>query len=127
MANDITIQIQEILNKNEIENLKRAISHRKCLNISNMFLTYIFHTVQTAGIITTTVAAGYGIKELVWIGVGLNCLATLINVFEHTNNNISSRLLTDIKDIHDGKFIGESNAVDPDIDNKTENKNKNEM
>jgi hypothetical protein len=118
MATDITIQIQEMLNKNELEDLERAISYRKCLNITNMSLTYLFHLAQTAGILTTTIAAGYGIKELVWIGVGMNCLATFINVCEHTNNNISARLLGDIKAMKAGTFIGESNMVEPDEDNK---------
>ena len=83
-----------------------------------MYLGYIFHIAQTAGVLTTTIAAGYSIKELVWIGVGINCFASLINIFEQTNNNISARLLEDIKAIKSGTYVDEGIIIDPDQDNK---------
>lgn len=77
-----------------------------------MVLIYLFHIVQSAGILTTTIAAGYDMKSLVWIGVGLNILASLINVFEKTNNSISKALLKDIQAIKDGTFLDEGTTVE---------------
>jgi hypothetical protein len=114
LSDDIKVEIKKILNEHELQTLKDSIKKRKKLNCVNTFLIYNFHIAQTLGILITTIAAGYNIKLLVWIGVGMNCLATLINVFEQTNNNISSKLLNDIKAMTNGTFIGESNLVDPE-------------
>jgi len=71
----------------------------KCLNVSNTILIYIFHVVQTSGILITTIAAGYDIKALVWVGAGINALASLIKIFETTNNSLLKKLMVDIKKI----------------------------
>jgi hypothetical protein len=83
-------------------------------------LIYFFHLVQSAGILTTTLAAGYDLKYLVWVGVSLNAAATLINIFEKTNNSISNKLLENITEIKNGNYLDESNLVDPadDIESK---------
>ena len=74
----INDKINEIFNGNIINDLKHAISKRKCLNKTNNIFIYIFHIIQTMGILTTTVAAGYNLKALVWVGAGLNALAKFI-------------------------------------------------
>jgi hypothetical protein len=51
-------------------------------------------------------------KELIWVGVGFNILATLVNVFEKTNNSISKNLLKDIESIKAGTFTDEGNFVE---------------
>ena len=51
-------------------------------------------------------------KELIWVGVGLNVGASLLNVFEKTNNGISKHLLKDIKSIREGTYVDESECVD---------------
>jgi hypothetical protein len=51
-------------------------------------------------------------KILVWVGVGFNILASLINVFEKTNNGISKHLLKDINAIKDGTYIDEGTMVE---------------
>ena len=120
MSRDISIEIKKLLEDNKIDDLKRFLAKRKCLNTCNMCLLYLFHTVQSAGILTTTIAAGYDMKELVWVGVGLNILASLINIFEHNNNSMSKRLLKDIEAIRDDKYVDEGAIVDPEKDNKSE-------
>ena len=77
-----------------------------------MALVYLFHVVQAAGILTTTIAAGYDMKQLIWVGVGFNVFATLLNVFEKTNNSISKHLLKDIQAIKDGTFVDEGTSVE---------------
>ena len=112
MSDQITLEIKNILDSNKIEDLKRFINLRQKLNVTNMTFNYLFHTVQTAGVFITTYAAGYNIKELVWIGIGLNLIASLINVFEKTNNSLSNKLLLDIQKIKEGSYVDESQFVD---------------
>jgi GTP:adenosylcobinamide-phosphate guanylyltransferase len=78
-------------------------------------LIYLFHIVQSAGILTTTVAAGYNFREIIWVGVGLNILASIINAFEKTNSSISKSLLKDINAIRDGTYVDESNIEMPEM------------
>jgi len=115
MSSAVSVEIQSILEKNKLEDLKEFINKRKCLNSCNMALIYLFHIVQSAGILTTTVAAGYEMKEIIWVGVGLNILASIINAFEKTNSSISKGLLKDIQAIRDGTFVDESNIEMPDM------------
>jgi hypothetical protein len=61
-------------------------------------------------------------KELIWVGVGLNVGASLLNVFEKTNNGISKHLLKDIKSIREGTYVDESECVDEKRDKDKEEK-----
>jgi len=122
----VSIQIKKVFQENVLSDLKRFMEKRQCLNQTNMVLIYLFHIVQSAGILTTTIATGYNIREYIWIGVGLNVLASLINAFEQTNNNISKKLLQDIQSIKDGKYVDEGIAVESKKSSKkTSNTNVN--
>lgn len=103
---------QKIFEDNEIGDLKRFLSRRKCLNRCNMSMAYVFHMFQIAGIFTTSLATGMGMHDLVWLGVGLNSLASLISMFEKTNDGIMKRMLNNIKKIKEGRYVDESNVVD---------------
>ena len=94
---DVSTEIHKIFETNKLEDLKGFIKKRNCLNSWNIALIYLFHIIQSAGILTTTIAAGYDVKAIVWVGVGLNILASLI---------------TDIQAIKDGTFVDEGVAVD---------------
>ena len=109
---NVNTEIQTIFETNKLNDLKEFIKKRKCLNEWNMVLIYLFHVIQSAGILTTTIAAGYDMKILIWVGVGFNILASLINVFEKTNNGISKHLLKDINAIKDGTYVDEGTMVE---------------
>ena len=113
MPDTVSLEIQTIFQKNRLDDLKDFMNKRKCLNSWNMVLIYLFHIVQSAGILTTTIAAGYDMKLLVWVGVGLNITATLINVFEKTNSSISKNLMKDIQAIKEGSYVDESSIELP--------------
>ena len=115
---EVSLQIQTIFDNNELEDLKTFLHKRQCLNRCNTGLVYFFHIVQSAGILTTTIAAGYDQKYLIWVGIGLNILASLINVFEQTNNSISKKLLNDIKAIKAGNYVDEGIVVEPEANDK---------
>lgn len=108
-------QIENIFEENRLHDLKRFMKKRQCLNEANIIMVYLFHIIQAGGIITTTIAGGYSIKELIWVGISLNLIASLINIFEQINNNISVKLFKNIKDIKDNIYIDESILVE---DNK---------
>ena len=112
LKRDITLEIQTIFDTNKINDLKRFLSKRQCLNTTNSYLIYLFHLVQASGILTTSIAAGTHNTELVWVGVGLNIVASLINMYEKTNNSISSKLLSDIKLIKDNHYVDEGEFID---------------
>ena len=109
---DVTSEIQNLFEKNKLEDLKHFMEKRKCLNSWNMVLIYLFHVVQSAGILTTTIAAGYDMKVIVWVGVGFNILASLINVFEKTNTGISKHLMKDIQAIKNGTYVDEEPLIE---------------
>ena len=111
---DVSIEIQSIFEQNKLDDLKHFIKKRKCLNASNLFLIYLFHIIQSAGILTTTIAAGYEMKEIIWVGVGFNVLATMLHVIEQTNHSISKHLLKDITAIKDGTFVVEEDIGLPE-------------
>lgn len=111
MEVDISKKIQTILDNNKINDLERFIDKRQCLNTANLYLNYIFHLLQSAGILTTAIASGYSLAYLVWVGIGLNVVATLIHIYEQTNNNISKRLLSNIEAIKNGSYIDEDVLV----------------
>jgi len=120
---DVENEIRNIFNQNKISDLKKFLNKRSCLNKTNHVLVYLFHIIQSAGVLTTTIAAGYNMKELVWIGVGMNILASLINVFEKTNDTMSKRILKDIQAIKTGTYVDEGTIID--IDTKSNDKEKN--
>ncbi len=107
-------EIQKIFEKNELEDLKRFIKKRESLNKCNMYLSYLFHFVQSSGIFITTIATGYNREEFIWLGVGLNILASLINVYEQLNNNMSKKIMNDIKSIKDNNYVDEGLMVEQD-------------
>jgi len=109
---DISLEIQTIFDNNKINDLHRFLKKRQCLNTTNTYLVYLFHLLQSAGILTTSVAASSNNTQLVWIGIGLNIFATLINVYEKTNNSISAKLFNDIKLIKKNNYVDEGEFVD---------------
>ncbi len=122
MADNIQIEIQEILENNKVADLKRFIKKRQNLNSCNICLSYLFYLMQSVGILTTTIGTGYDIKELIWTGIGVNILASLIHSYEQVNNNISIKLLKNIESIKKNTYIDEDVMIDLNEDNKDKNK-----
>ena len=100
-------EIDSILQKNSIDDLHKFIKKRACLNNCNMFLTYLFHLLQTCGMITTTISASYNYKEILWVGIGLNALASLVSIYENINQTMSNKMLESIKNIKAGEYLDE--------------------
>ena len=114
-------EIRIIFEENKMSDLKRFMAKRQRLNSANGWLIYLFHIFQSAGILTTTIATGYNLRELIWVGVGLNVVSTLMNVFEKINTSISTKLMKDISSIREDKYVDEGTIVN-DIKDKDEKK-----
>ena len=84
-----------------------------------MYVSYFF---QSTGIFVTTLATGYKLPELTWVGIGLNMMSTLMIVFEKLNTSISTKILKDIQAIRAGTYVDEGIIVDDT--KKDEEKNK---
>jgi len=108
----LSIQIQTLLEDHQLDELKQFISRRTCLNQCNLFLIYFFHLVQSAGILTTTIGTGYNLPYLIWVGVGLNIVASLLNIYEKNNANLLKKLEEEINDIREGKPVEEATIED---------------
>jgi hypothetical protein len=124
MATAVTVneEIRIIFEENKMSDLKRFMAKRQSLNAANGWLIYAFHVFQSAGILTTTIATGYNIRELIWVGVGLNVISTLMNVFEKINTSISTKLMKDITSIREDKYVDEGTVVN-DLKDKDKESN----
>ena len=116
IKNNMDNEIKNIIEKNKVDDLKKFLQKRQCLNSSNLVLMYFFHLLQSTGIILTSYAAGTNSQHLIWIGISLNMCATLINIYEKQNNIILKKLLIEINLIKDGLYVDEGHIVE--IDNK---------
>ena len=110
--------IMQIINKNKIDDLKRFISKRGCLNMSNQYLTYLFYGLQSIGVFSTSLGTAYENHYLVWSGVGCNTLASFIYIVINSNSKINHTLFSNIKSIKNGSYIDELNL---DFDKKSLN------
>ena len=109
---DTASEIKKIFDDNTLTDLKRFIKKRECLNATNSYLIYLFHFIQSAGILTSSIATGRNNINLIWVGISLNILASLINVYEKTNNSILKKTMNDIKLIKDGNYIDECEIIE---------------
>lgn len=115
----ITVKIDEILETNKINDLKRFIEKREKLNQYNIYIRYSYYVIHYSSILATTFAVGYigGIncedpavflvKELIWAGICLNMISTVLSSFEQMNKTISKKMLRDIMNIKNGNYIDE--------------------
>ena len=118
---NISLEIKEIFETNTLDDLHFFLNKRKCLNSTNTYLIYLFYLVQSAGILTTSVATGSNNINMIWLGVGLNLLATLINTYEKINNSMLKKILNDIKEIKNGDYVDEKEIIDiEEIERKDE-------
>lgn len=120
MNTPISPEINTLFATNEFNDLKRFIESRQTLNTYTIRFRYLFHTLQCSSIFITTYAVGYSStnngntteNSLVWLGIGLNILATLISAYEQVNRSISTKMFNDIQKIKKGTYVDESDYND---------------
>jgi hypothetical protein len=117
IQSEIRLQIKNILANNQVEDLKKFIKERETLNIRTEWLMYSSYIFQSSGIFITTLATGYKIDQLTWVGIGLNMVSTLCIVFEKLNASISNRMMKDIMAIKTGSYVDQG-VIEDDIQKK---------
>jgi len=50
--------------------------------------------------------------DMIWIGIALNILSTMVNAFEKMNKAISKKILSDIYKIKSGEYVDETEVMD---------------
>lgn len=120
-----SLEIQNILSNNKLTDLKRFLNFRRCLNSTNLCLIYLFHLIQSSGILVTSFATGTHNTNLLWIGIALNLLASIIIIYEKTNSSLLKKLIADIKLIKEGNYVDECELIDAENDALVVNSNVN--
>jgi len=105
-------KINEIFENNIINDLDNIIKRQKQIKRLNVILIYLFHLIQSIGIFTTMIATKYNKTEYIILGVGFTIFASLINIYEKINSNISDQLLQDIIKIKNGNYIDNTKIID---------------
>lgn len=118
MVETTSIEIENIFNENKVHDLKRFMVKRQQLNDCNIKLRYLHYIMHYSSILVTTVAVSYNnntdinLVNMIWIGISLNILSSLINSFERMNKTMSNKLLNDIYKIKTDTYVDESEFVD---------------
>jgi hypothetical protein len=110
----LSFEIQTIFEKNKIDDLHVFLNKRRCLNKTNSYFIYLFYLFQSIGILTTSIATGTNHLELIWIGITLNILASLINIYEKINSMLLKKLMKDIQLIKENHYIDEGEWINAD-------------
>jgi hypothetical protein len=103
------IKINNIINKNKVDDLLRFMNKRQNINCSNQWLGYLFYLIQTISVFSTSLGQAYQHPYLSWTGIGLTSIGTLIHAIINSNNKINSSLMTNIKAIKNGSYVDELN------------------
>ena len=104
------IRINNIINKNKVDDLLRFINKRQNINCGNQWFGYAFYLIQTISVFSTSLGQAYVNPYLTWTGIGLTSVGTLIHAIINSNNKINSSLMTNIKAIKSGNYIDELNV-----------------
>jgi len=104
------IKINNIINKNKVDDLLRFINKRQNINCGNQWLGYAFYVIQTISVFSTSLGQAYVNPYLTWTGIGLTSVGTLIHAIINSNNKINSSLMSNIKAIKSGNYIDELNV-----------------
>jgi hypothetical protein len=101
------IKIKNIINQNKVDDLLRFMNKRQNINCSNQVLGYGFYVIQSVAVFTSSLGQYLDNTYLIWSGIGLTSIGTLIHAIINSNNKINTSLMTNIKSIHSGNYVDE--------------------
>ena len=107
---ETAIKINNIINKNKVDDLMRFMNKRQNINCSNQFLGYLFYLIQTLSVFGNSLGQYTQNDYLIWSSIGLTGIGTLIHAIINSNNKINTSLMSNIKAIHAGEYIDELNV-----------------
>jgi hypothetical protein len=118
-TNTSTQSIQDILEKNKVEDLKKFLERRQRLNSCNSSMIYLFHIVQSVGILASSYSASSGDPRFLWAGIGLNMCASIIQIYEKINSDQMKRIYMDIQSIKNNTYLDESQYIEMESGTKS--------
>lgn len=121
---DTAQQINEIFEKNMINDLKDMINRHIILNTINIYSMYLSRLLQICSLFITTYGSSIESYNLIWIGVALNTASQLIDFYYLMNRNTLDTLLTQIKLIKTKYNKNEINKIDILKSSKNSKSNK---
>lgn len=101
------IKIKNIINQNKVDDLLRFMNKRQNINCGNQVLGYGFYVIQSVAVFTSSLGQYLDNTYLIWSGIGLTSIGTLVHAIINSNNKINTSLMTNIKAIHAGNYIDE--------------------
>jgi hypothetical protein len=131
MVETTSIEIENIFNENKVNDLKRFMVKRQQLNNCNIKLRYLHYIMHYSSILVTTIAVSYNnntdihLVNMIWIGISLNIVSSLISSFEKMNKTMSTKLLNDIYKIKTDTYIDETELVDSFHENSSSSSKSN--
>ena len=113
-------QIIAMFDENKLDECKEFIESYRRLTYINKKLMYSFHLIQAAGIFITTISQTYQERYLVWLGIGLNVIASLLRAYESMNEEIIKKSKVSLGQIRlHTQAHSPSNLVSPLIESKS--------
>lgn len=110
--------VQDILEENKVQDLENFLKRRHNLNRCNSLMIYLFHIVQSIGILASSYSASSGDSKFLWAGIGLNMTASLIQIYEKINLDQMKRIYMDIQSIKNNIYLDESAFVEMELGQK---------
>ncbi len=95
---------------NRIRDLDRLLASRDRLHTCNYYLTYLFHISQAFGVFTVAICQALSLGDYLFVGVGLNILASVFEAFRQFNTKVSIKKLKDIDSIRRGDYVDEGDV-----------------
>lgn len=114
--------VNEIFNKNKVDDLNNFVKKRSCLNTSNEILSILFYIFQSANVFITSIGNAYENPYLIWSGVGMGTMASITYLLMNNNSKINKRLMNNIKAIKENKYTDEITDI---FDSKSLKENNN--
>lgn len=114
--------VNEIFNKNKVDDLNNFVKKRSCLNTSNEILSILFYIFQSANVFITSIGNAYKNPYLIWSGVGMGTMASITYLLMNNNSKINKRLMNNIKAIKENKYTDEITDI---FDSKSLKENNN--
>jgi hypothetical protein len=99
---ELTIVIEDILAKHREEDMAEFLQSRQWLNNVNGWLIYLFYPFQLAGILMTSYSVAHGSTTLVWGGVILNSLASIMQIYIKMHDASLKQMMLDLQLIEEG-------------------------
>jgi len=107
--NDAKLEINQYFCNFQVEEFKNLVTSHKRLAFVNKKLMYTFHLIQSAGIFITTISQSYNDRSFIWLGIGLNVIASLLRAYESMNEEIIKKALVNIQHIRESMYVDDDN------------------